>query len=65
MTAHATQRKRTGHPNETIDIVAEMEQLLGEAQRELRSISYLAHPPLLRELGLAEALTTWFGPPAA
>ena len=52
------QLKRTGHPNETIDIVAEMEQLLGEAQRELRSISYLAHPPLLRELGLAEALQT-------
>ena len=52
------QLKRTGHPNETIDIVAEMEQLLGEAQRELLSISYLAHPPLLRELGLAEALQT-------
>jgi signal transduction histidine kinase len=50
------QLKRTSQPNQTIEIVADMEKLLGEAQREIRSISYLAHPPLLRELGLAEAL---------
>lgn len=52
------QLKRTSQPNQTIEIVADMEKLLGEAQREIRSISYLAHPPLLRELGLAEALQT-------
>jgi two-component system, NarL family, sensor kinase len=50
------QLKRASKPDATVDIVAEMEQLLGEAQRELRSISYLAHPPLLKEMGLADAL---------
>jgi len=51
-----SQLKRTNKANATVNIVAEMEQLLGEAQRELRSISYLAHPPLLKEMGLADAL---------
>jgi len=40
----------------TGDIVSEMEGLLGEAQRELRAISFLAHPPLVSELGLTQAL---------
>jgi len=50
------QIKRARKPEVTVDVVAEMELLLGEAQRELRSISYLAHPPLLEEKGLADAL---------
>ena len=50
------QLKRTRKSNTTVEIIADMEQLLGEAQREIRSISYLAHPPLLKELGLASAL---------
>ena len=50
------QLKRTRKSNTTVEIIADMEQLLGEAQREIRSISYLAHPPLLKELGLANAL---------
>ncbi len=50
------QLKRTQGPGETLDIVAEMEQLLTETHREIRSISYLAHPPLLEEMGLAGAL---------
>lgn len=40
----------------TAGIVDEMEQLLGEAQRELRTISFLAHPPMISELGLARAI---------
>ena len=50
------QLKRTRRSNRTMEIVLEMEQLLAEAQREIRSISYLTHPPHLGELGLAEAL---------
>jgi signal transduction histidine kinase len=40
----------------TGDIVSEMEGLLGEAQRELRAISFLAHPPMVSEIGLTQAL---------
>jgi two-component system NarL family sensor kinase len=47
---HSRSSKATGH------IVEEMEQLLGEAQRELRTISYLAHAPQVNELGLTKAL---------
>ena len=55
------QLKRTRKSNTTVEIIADMEQLLGEAQREIRSISYLAHPPLLKELGLANALRELVG----
>lgn len=37
-------------------LVEEMQDLVGEAQREIRSISYLAHPPSLEKLGLAGAM---------
>lgn len=47
---HSSGSKATG------PIVEEMEQLLGEAQRELRTIAYLAHAPQVSELGLAKAL---------
>ena len=38
------------------DIVDEMEDLLGQIQRELRAVAFLAHPPMVSELGLATAL---------
>ena len=50
------QLKRSTRSNRMRDIVADMELLLGEAQREIRSLSFLAHPPLLQEQGLAGAL---------
>jgi signal transduction histidine kinase len=50
------QLKRARKHGEALDIVADMEQLLGEAQGEIRAISYLAHPPALLNLGLAGAL---------
>ena len=50
------QLKRLRRSKSTTGIVDEMEQLLGEAQRELRAISFLAHPPLLKELGLVSAM---------
>jgi signal transduction histidine kinase len=37
-------------------IIAEMQGLLGEAKQEIRSISYLAHPPALERMGLVRAL---------
>ena len=38
------------------DIVDEMEELLGQIHRELRAVAFLAHPPMVRELGLARAI---------
>jgi signal transduction histidine kinase len=48
--------KRSEGENQTLDIIADMEQLLGETQQEIRSISYLGHPPLLKEMGLEPAV---------
>jgi two-component system NarL family sensor kinase len=43
--------------SKTVDLILdEMGQLLAEAQSELRTISYLAHAPLVTELGLSRAL---------
>jgi two-component system NarL family sensor kinase len=48
--------KRTSELATEQPILEEMQQLLTEAQREIRSISYLIHPPVLGKLKLAEAL---------
>jgi signal transduction histidine kinase len=37
-------------------LIDEMQDLLTEAHREIRSISYLAHPPALEKLGLPAAM---------
>ncbi|QIK95971.1 sensor histidine kinase [Sphingomonas sp. HDW15A] len=50
------QLKRAKRSKATAEIVSEMEEMLGEAQRELRTLAYLAHPPQLRDLGLVEAI---------
>lgn len=50
------QLKRATRPDEAAAIMGEMEQLLDQAQRELRSMSYLAHPPSLDDMDLAGAL---------
>ena len=50
------QLKRTRHSKASGEIFDELAELLGEAQRELRAISYLAHAPAVSELGLAKAL---------
>ncbi|HSQ96091.1 MAG TPA: ATP-binding protein [Croceibacterium sp.] len=39
-----------------VEVIADMEGLLLEAQKELRSVSFLAHPPQLERLGLLDAL---------
>jgi hypothetical protein len=37
-------------------LIEELQEVLGQAHQEIRSISYLAHPPSLEKLGLANAL---------
>jgi len=41
---------------EALALVEELQQLVTEAQQEIRLVSYLAHPPALEKLGLVEAL---------
>ena len=41
---------------QAVGLIDEMQDLLGEAHREIRSISYLAHPPALEKLGLPAAM---------
>ncbi len=50
------QLKRSRNLKAAVQVVDEIEQLLAEAQRELRTISYLAHAPMVTELGLSPAL---------
>jgi len=50
-------RLKLGSPgSEALAMVDEMQELLAEVHREIRSISYLAHPPSLKKLGLPHAL---------
>lgn len=41
---------------EALHLIEEMQELLQEAHQDIRSISYLAHPPSLEKLGLAGAV---------
>jgi signal transduction histidine kinase len=42
--------------SEATGLVEEMQELLQEVHQEIRSVSYLAHPPSLKRLGLVNAL---------
>jgi signal transduction histidine kinase len=48
--------KQKSPTTDSIDVVEEVQELVSEAQQEIRSISYLAHPPALDEVSLEEAL---------
>jgi signal transduction histidine kinase len=48
--------KRSGPTGKFGSLLGEMRKLISEAQQEIRSISYLAHPPLLAGLPFGEAL---------
>ena len=52
------QLKRMCQRDGVAPVLEEMEQLLAETQHEIRSISYLAHPPALDKMTLTEALQT-------
>jgi PAS domain S-box-containing protein len=48
-------------PSEVAETVEQSEGLLDQLNREIRTMSYLLHPPLLDESGLAEALRWYIG----
>ncbi len=48
-------------PNDVAETVEQSERLLDQLNREIRTMSYLLHPPLLDESGLAEALRWYIG----
>jgi len=50
------QLRHTALPADAVRLVYEIEEFLVEAQRELRSIAYLAHPPQLDQMTLGEAM---------
>jgi two-component system NarL family sensor kinase len=50
------QLKRAGLSGEGPRVVADIEFMLAEAQRELRTIAFLAHPPELDRMGMIEAM---------
>jgi two-component system NarL family sensor kinase len=56
LTLSLGQVRRSRNLKTRTDIVDEMEDLLGQIQRELRAVAFLAHPPIVGELGLATAL---------
>ena len=47
--------KRHSANHESVRVVEEIQELMAEAQKEIRSISYLAHPPALEKMGLIGA----------
>jgi two-component system, NarL family, sensor kinase len=49
-------KRSAGTSNKVLQIVGEMEGVLAEAFKEIRSISYLSHPPPLEKWGLSVAL---------
>jgi PAS domain S-box-containing protein len=53
------QRPRVVDDPKVRKLLTESQTLAKESQRELRSLSYLLHPPDLEELGLALALRSW------
>ncbi|HYX47404.1 MAG TPA: sensor histidine kinase, partial [Sphingomicrobium sp.] len=42
--------------SDSLAMLEELKQLVGEAQQEVRSVSYLAHPPALEKMSFVEAL---------
>ncbi len=48
-------------PPDAAETVDQSERLLDQLNREIRTMSYLLHPPLLDESGLAEALRWYVG----
>jgi len=45
-----------GRSSQAVEALHENSQLVSDLAQELRTISYLLHPPLLDEVGLAAAL---------
>lgn len=50
--------KQKSHGAESLGVVEELQKLVSEAQQEIRSVSYLAHPPSLEKMSFADAVQT-------
>src|SRR5579862_1670235 len=50
------QQRIDGHDLVTENLLADSQAIIEQCHREVRTISYLLHPPLLDELGLADAI---------
>lgn len=48
--------KQKAPGGDCIGVVEELQELVSEAQKEIRSVSYLAHPPALEKMHVADAL---------
>ncbi|HEX3352350.1 MAG TPA: PAS domain S-box protein [Terriglobales bacterium] len=59
MNLSAVQQRSAGQDPEIVGLTAESLQLSGDLSKELRTLSYLLHPPLLDENGIASALR-WY-----
>jgi PAS domain S-box-containing protein len=59
MTLAMTEQQSQSQAGELNQSVREAEQLVQQLHQEIRTMSYLLHPPLLDEAGLAAALT-WY-----
>jgi signal transduction histidine kinase len=56
LSMHLSQLERVADPQKVKVVAQESRELSGQCAQELRSLSYLLHPPMLEELGLASAL---------
>ena len=59
MNLSLVQKKLSGADDATVKLLSEGNHLLEDALREIRTLSYLLHPPLLDEVGLISALR-WY-----
>lgn len=46
----------TSEASDMIEVIADLRSIARDAQQEIRTLSYLLHPPVLEDLGLADAL---------
>jgi signal transduction histidine kinase len=59
MNLSALKSESTQANPKAVGLIAEMDSIVEDITRQLRTMSYLLHPPLLDEAGLASALT-WY-----
>jgi signal transduction histidine kinase len=55
----ASAENGSGQPSQTNQLIASTSAMVDEISRQLRTMSYLLHPPLLEEAGLAAAIR-WY-----
>jgi PAS domain S-box-containing protein len=61
MNLSALETAATGEPSGVVSLASEARQLSETLSNEIRTLSYLLHPPLLDEVGLESAITWYVG----